>query len=278
MSSVEIQEKSTIPGFFPRNLFELTQDDSSRHMDSFEFTQESLSRHKRSFDAKFNHFFQPGNLLDKNKTSFSPNITHFDATQNDLLRIKHSVIFSNDSARDLVQTPEARLEDFVGYLKSLINLNDFDFATFEVYEKSLRTRLLEIERFADISKYTSIELKSRLRFAKYMFEVMVSSVQGLKLYGKMRGLVSHLMYCMISLNVRLLAMFDLHGFPDPAIPGFTKTVPVQMAYLEFWKQMFAKLTGVSLGETLSFDHQYNKAEYTLAVLSRHISNREGKDL
>ncbi|GEQ67337.1 hypothetical protein JCM33374_g1001 [Metschnikowia sp. JCM 33374] len=164
---------------------------------------------------------------------------------------------------------KASLNKFVTNLKAFAQGTRFDMQTFEASGETLDRTLAAIEDSIRTAGVPDVVLGTQLGFAQHMFQTMGVAIEQLKHFQGIDTPGHNLVWPLIDLNVRLLALCNVYGAPDPSIDGYTHRVSLYNEYLYMMKDAFDAYVYIPFGIQMSFKIQFERAEHTLAMLSAH---------
>ncbi|GEQ70667.1 hypothetical protein JCM33374_g4346 [Metschnikowia sp. JCM 33374] len=173
-----------------------------------------------------------------------------------------------------IQESEAQqqLEEFVKVLKTFIGELDFDVSSFQWQTEKLGKRLALIESSVQSLQSSDESILEQLGFARHAFKIMVNATELMGFYRSVSGPFHRLINGLISLNVRLLELYDLNGHPDSSMTGYKGKVHSFKSRLEHWGSIFQFFVNVPPDLRLIFETQFIEASDSLRELSMQVSS------
>ncbi|GEQ68638.1 hypothetical protein JCM33374_g2306 [Metschnikowia sp. JCM 33374] len=154
-------------------------------------------------------------------------------------------------------SPEVKnLEDslmwYVERLRSFTLGGFFDFGQFEVLGKELSRQLNEIETTHQQFGMCDDKLKLSVRYARFLFDSMINSVDILHYYLTVQSPGNLFLYVVVDLNVMLLAMRNFYGDPDTKIPRYAERLFQFAERLDGWEKQFTTIGDLPFGKQTLF--------------------------
>lgn len=178
--------------------------------------------------------------------------------------------YPDNTTRDLTEILENCLEVYIGHLRSFILIRQFNVQAFGNESIQLDSEIKEIASLAERAPKCH-KLTLLLGFAQKMFQIMVNTLENMKHYDFLESTENRLVNLMSELNVRLLILFDVYGFPNYTAPSYTKDVNRLQNLVRIWKEEFDELEKVTFSPGVMFLMQKRRAEESLGMLASYIS-------
>ncbi|GEQ68812.1 hypothetical protein JCM33374_g2481 [Metschnikowia sp. JCM 33374] len=192
------------------------------------------------------------------------------------LKELHPEMYDCEAAktRTKVYRVQNRLDMFMRRLRSFIHETVFDVAGFDLRLEKLNRTHARLENLAKSNDPCISRLNPQFNFARKMFQVMIDSAEIMKFYKLENGLAQSLIHKTAQLNVRVLALYNHNGSPDPRINDFSTTVFLLEYLVHSWAKIFENVENVEPSLLLAFCTEFFKADETLENLGRYFSELE----
>ncbi|KAF7999648.1 hypothetical protein HF325_006324 [Metschnikowia pulcherrima] len=168
------------------------------------------------------------------------------------------------------------IELFIHRLKTFVISFKFQRTEFNKNLLELTSELSALEVEISQMRGPNGPLKSRLRFARYLFNVMQNASHILQRYN-LPAMEQSLVRKVVHLNVALLTIPGFHGFLEPqhlrraTLQKFTNL-------LLYWEEAFLSLLDVSTAARQIFEAHAAVAKHALEVMMCHLSIVEVDDV
>lgn len=164
---------------------------------------------------------------------------------------------------------EEQVGRFVAHLKTFITESSFIVLKFELEIEELKQNLLKLHSDVQLEIH-SPGLQVQFEFATHMFLVMVESAKNMEHFRVNSNAGYPLVYKVIELNVRVLALYDAYGRLDTHIDGYLSELSRLRASLDFWSERFQNLILVSPEVSGVFQKHSKRLEETFKFLISQV--------
>ncbi|GEQ67669.1 hypothetical protein JCM33374_g1334 [Metschnikowia sp. JCM 33374] len=186
---------------------------------------------------------------------------------------KHIHVQETVSSQNETRKAEEILGRFVEQLKSYIKETNFDVSGFEKTTGRLKKEFqIIVETFDALPP--SEDLTHQLTVAKRVFQAMIDATWYFNHYKNFSSVGHHLVYKLIELSVRVLALQNSHGELDVHIDGYVSELTRLRDSFNFWDGRFKLLRHVSFEVLSVYYRNFNGLDQTLRVLASQIPKQE----
>ncbi|KAM9923665.1 hypothetical protein OXX59_005026 [Metschnikowia pulcherrima] len=161
------------------------------------------------------------------------------------------------------------LESFIHRLKMFVIFFKFQRTEFNKHLSELTSELSALEVEISQMRGPNGPLKSRLRFARYLFNVMQNASHILQRYNS-PAMEQSLVRKVVHLNVALLTIPGFHGFLEPQHLRYV-TLHNFNRLLLYWEEVLFSLSDTSTTIRRIFEAQAAVAKHALRVMMYHLS-------
>ncbi|KAM9910908.1 hypothetical protein OXX69_004021 [Metschnikowia pulcherrima] len=169
---------------------------------------------------------------------------------------------------DEVNDAAGMLQKSFRLLKAFIHDSVFDYRGFELKGAGLELLLQETSMKVVKATACNPKLSDQYKNLSHMFHTMVESIEALRYYQTTDFPGHALIYNVLDLNVRLLALRNLDGDPDTSTERYVDRVKVGFQFLNLWGAEFRGAGYVPFGRKMVFERQYGQASAQLHELAR----------
>ncbi|KAM9907313.1 hypothetical protein OXX69_006479 [Metschnikowia pulcherrima] len=168
------------------------------------------------------------------------------------------------------------IESFIHRLKMFVKSFKFQRTEFNKHLSELTSELSALEFVIGRMRTPNGPLESRLRFARYLFNVMQNASHILQRYSS-SAMEQSLVRKVVHLNVALLTIPGFHGFLEPQHLRLA-TLQKFTNLLLYWEEAFLSLSDVSTAARQIFEAHAAVAKHALKVMMCHLSIVEVDDV
>ncbi|GEQ72500.1 hypothetical protein JCM33374_g6187 [Metschnikowia sp. JCM 33374] len=158
-------------------------------------------------------------------------------------------------------------EKTIGRIRTFVNVESFDYTGLEAEVDVLEAELRDISQILEKTPEAQ-SLVDQVKFAQPMLQVMKRAITYMHCYGNMEAPGARVLYKMVELNVRILAMYNVFGALDMTINGYAGKLTNLRALLKFYENKFEGLADVPLAIRIMFLDQTWRADQKLSFLEQ----------
>ncbi|KAM9904403.1 hypothetical protein OXX79_002770 [Metschnikowia pulcherrima] len=210
-------------------------------------------------------------FLSSNATFEKPSIWR-NSTIGNAPFVNEGTILGSGEAKLNSARHESAVEKFYSHLQSFVFESSFDVSGFEEDFVYLQREFSRISEYLTGRKIQT-KLYARVRICRFLFQQMINLARLNKYSTSSRLPDAHLLYKVVELHVRALAMCNSLGEPDVSIVDFENEVMDLTTGLRFWVQKNNNLKTTAIKLARLFRNRVHAAENTLAHLSKHILSK-----
>lgn len=173
-----------------------------------------------------------------------------------------------------IRTAADLLDFLTNQMKTFVNEIPFGAHRFNVRAPSFFTTLQQVNALIVESTEMCLGLKKRYAFTEKMLVAMLDSARKITDYQEEDSYSLRLLCKMLDLNVRVFALYNLHGDPDSKAQGFGDQVLSLRQNLYYYGASFYNLQNIPLDTKIIFEHQFEQAENNIGFLTIFIPQAE----
>ena len=162
------------------------------------------------------------------------------------------------------------LDGFFKRMCSFLNGSKFAWEDFEKEAPTLEKELDDIIRSSQTNTPYYTKIAQQLFFVQASFQQMKMYVAPLKHYERSSVPAEQLIGKVYDHNIRLLAMRNSQGVPDPYMNDFTTKVALHIEYFNFWKEKAKKYSPMHPAVQWLFDQQIAQMQSSIRDLIKYI--------
>ncbi|GEQ71346.1 hypothetical protein JCM33374_g5029 [Metschnikowia sp. JCM 33374] len=180
--------------------------------------------------------------------------------------VQNKNLYKRDDTNNKISDAGEILDSFFDQLKAFVHETKFEVQEFEQRAEALEHKLEHIDQLVAKTIRNKKGLSKQLQFATHMFQAMVESIEPLKHYKVVGSPDQRILFYLYQLNVRIFALHDSHGNPDPTTDKYELKVASFTTSLRYYTERFYGLSNLSYGVRRMFRIQRTQAEKTLEFL------------